>query len=96
MVNEQNLARKINKLFEEELLIEVESPDSDLLKSGLLDSLTLVRLLLQLEERFGLKVSMENLEINDFRSIRSIAAWVAGQAGDEAPASGMPCADPGL
>lgn len=60
------------ELFRESLDVEVPSEDTDLLAEGMLDSLALVELLVQLEQRFNVAVSLENMEIDDFSSIRRI------------------------
>ena len=54
-------------------MILVASPDIDLLESGLVDSIGLVELILELEQRFSVSLPMENLEIDDFRSVYRIA-----------------------
>jgi len=41
-----------------------------------LDSLTLIQLLIHLEERFRITISLEELEIEDLRSIGSIVRLV--------------------
>ena len=64
------------KLFSENLLIQIDSPDSDLLEGGILDSMKLVELMLSLEQAFGITVSMEDLDIENFRSISRIAGLV--------------------
>ena len=79
MRNEQDVVDKIQRIFKEELFVEPESPDADLVKSGVLDSLTVVRLLTILEEQFGLTVAMDDLDLADFRTVGSIAQWVARQ-----------------
>lgn len=63
-------------LFRESLNVEVPSEHTDLLEEGLLDSLSLVELLVQLEEKFEVTVSIEDLEIDDFRSIRRITRFL--------------------
>ena len=76
---EKDLIAEIARLFSEKLLVDVDSPDTDLLGTGLLDSAMLVELLLQLEEQFGINISMEALELEHFRSLRAIAALVTAQ-----------------
>ncbi len=73
---------KIAKVFTEELNLEVPSTESDLFETGLLDSLKFVELLVKLEEVFGTLIAIEDLEIDNFRSIRKIAAFVTSQSGD--------------
>lgn len=65
----------ITRVIRETLLVEVASPDDDLLASGTLDSLTLMELLAQLETQFGLKFSLAELDIDDLRSVNTIAQW---------------------
>src|SRR5258706_1195567 len=76
---DNHLIGNIQELFADKLLVEVESLDTDLLEAGLMDSLALIQLLVQLEERFGVKIAVDELEIDDFRSIASIARLVARQ-----------------
>ena len=72
-------AAAIQQILSEKLFVEVDSPDADLLQAGLLDSLALIQLLVHLEERFAVKVALDDLEIDDLRSIRSIASMVANR-----------------
>jgi methoxymalonate biosynthesis acyl carrier protein len=75
------LSREIAQLINDQLLVEVSSPDDDLLATGVLDSLTLVQLLFDLERRFGVTIPLEELEIDDFRSVNSIARLVQARSG---------------
>jgi len=70
------LANEIAVLIKEKLLVEVGSPEEDLLVGGVLDSLTLIQLLMHLEERFKITIPLEDLEIENIRSIRSIVQLV--------------------
>ncbi len=65
-------------LFRDRLNLEVESADLDLFDSGLLDSMSFVELLVQLEKEFGIAVSVDDVDIDKFRSIDAIAAFVRG------------------
>ena len=56
-----------------ELTIEVPGPDVDMIEAGLLDSLGLVTLVYELEQRCGISIPFESLEVDDFRTVRSIA-----------------------
>jgi D-alanine--poly(phosphoribitol) ligase subunit 2 len=69
------VSQRIFNIFDA-LNIEVPSEDTDLFESGLLDSLTFVELLVQVEEQMGVTVTLENLEPDNFRSIRRIATFV--------------------
>jgi acyl carrier protein len=74
-----DLRSEIAAIFADALNIEVPSPDTDLLATGLLDSLGFVDLLLALERRLGVHIAMESLEPDNFRSLTSIAAFVVAQ-----------------
>jgi D-alanine--poly(phosphoribitol) ligase subunit 2 len=73
----QAIAARLGTLFAETFNIEVPAPDTDLLESGLLDSFQFVELLLQLERRFGLRVRIDELELDDLRTLERIARRVA-------------------
>ncbi len=59
--------------------MEVESPDTDLFQQGILDSMALVELLLQLEQTYGFAVPLMDLDTEDIRTIRKIAALVSAR-----------------
>lgn len=67
----------IQTLISEKLFVTVDSADADLFETGTLDSAALIELLLGLEERFGLILSLEEIELDDIRTIRKIADLVA-------------------
>ena len=71
---------RIARLFSETLHRDVPSVDTDLFESGLLDSLAFVDLLVQLEREFGTTIALDDLEVDNFRSIDRIASFVATRA----------------
>ncbi len=74
---------QLTQLFAEKLQVDVPSIDTDLLEEGLLDSLSFVDLLLCLEREFGTVITLEDLELDNFRSVARIAAFVANRNGVE-------------
>jgi D-alanine--poly(phosphoribitol) ligase subunit 2 len=70
---DKRLVGDIRAVLRDHLTVMVESPDVDLLETGLIDSIGLVELILQLEDRFAVSLPMDALEIDDFRSINRIA-----------------------
>ena len=76
MLESNGLQLQVYKLFREQMRLEIPSVDTDLLETGVLDSLTFVDLLVHLESTFGLKISVEELEIDQFRSVAKIAELV--------------------
>ena len=77
MYTDPGLADEIRSLVTETLLVNVESADTDLLATGLLDSLRLIDLLTQLEQRFNVRFDCQSLEFDDLRSPAMLAALVA-------------------
>lgn len=71
---------RIMAFFSDRLNVEVPSAESDLLKTGFLDSLSFVDLLLYLEEEFGLIISLDDLDLANFRSVGQISAYVSERA----------------
>lgn len=70
----------LRRLFLERFHIEVPCADTDLLATGMLDSLQLVELLLQIEQAFGLRIPIESVDLDDLRSLSRLAGLVAGAA----------------
>ena len=69
----EGLVDDIQSVLRDHLNVLVNSPDVDLLESGVVDSLGLVELILQLEKHFDVRLPTEALEIDDFRSMHRIA-----------------------
>ncbi len=74
MPDSNKLAQQISALFAEKLHLQVPSLDTDLIDTGLVDSLTFVEFLAQLEQEFGVQVSLQDLELDRFRTVTRIAA----------------------
>lgn len=70
---------RVKEVLRNHLALEIEDPDLDLIDTGLIDSLTLVRLISRIEREFGFAVNLETLDIDDFRSVSSLTAYVASQ-----------------
>lgn len=75
------LRERIAGLFVERLHMEVPDASTDLFETGALDSMAFVELLSILETEFGITVGLDDLEMDRFRSIASIAAFVSGRNG---------------
>ena len=70
---------RVQRLFVETLNISAPSPEADLVDSGVLDSLALVELLFALEREFAVTIPLEELDIDTFRSVASIAELVGAR-----------------
>lgn len=69
-------AEDIGRIFTVALDIDPSGEPGRLLEDGRVDSLTLVDLLLELEERYGLSFSPEDLDPAHFESLEAIADLV--------------------
>jgi acyl carrier protein len=61
--------------------LEVPSSETDLVANGLLDSLALVDLFVHLEQRYDTRISLEDMELDNFRSITRIAQYLSNRNG---------------
>ena len=68
---------RLHGLFLERFHIDVPAPDTDLLDTGMLDSLQLVELLLQIERVFGLRIALDAIDLEDLRSVSRLAGLVS-------------------
>ena len=72
-----DLQDRIARIFAGPLRLDIASPDTDLFESGVLDSLAFVELLLQLEREFGVTTSVDDLELDNFRTMSRIAEFIS-------------------
>lgn len=80
-ISEENAIPRIQKAFRTVLNVEIEDPDQDVIDSGMLDSLGLIELLVEVEREFGVQLDLEELDIDDFRTSRRIAGVVSSAFG---------------
>jgi acyl carrier protein len=76
---------RIGRIFREALAIEPPPPDVDLIATGLLDSMAIVTLIVELEEQFGIVVPPEQLELDSLRTIERLASLVDTSRGQQRP-----------
>ena len=77
MSADQSIYTAVASLLLEKLHLHIPAINTDLVETGLLDSLAFVELTVQLEETFGITIPMERLHIDNVRSISAIAEFVA-------------------
>ena len=75
-----DIVDELSALFDEAMHIEVPSPDTDLIESGLLDSLQLRQLLVQIEERTGTRIPLREVQLDDVRSVARLAHLISEKA----------------
>lgn len=72
----------VNEIFANGLNIDVPAADTDLIDGGFLDSLALVELVFQLEQQFAIELPLDELDVENFRTVAQIAGLVESRAGD--------------
>lgn len=77
MASTAELETLITDLIRDSLQVEVATPEADLIDSGQLDSLALVALITEVELEFGFQLPLDDFDIERFRNVRGIAAFVA-------------------
>lgn len=73
---------KIAAMLKDRLNVVVPSADTDLIGEGILDSLTLVDLIMYLETEFGFTVALDQLELANFQTVGRIAEMVEKATGE--------------
>jgi len=84
------IIERLRAVFVESFHIEVPSADTDLLESGILDSFQMVELLSELEQRFGFRINIEHIELDDLRTLSRIARLVAVNGATAEPLAARP------
>jgi len=75
----------LGAVFVESFHMDAPSPDTDLLETGILDSFQFVELLVELEQRFGLRIKIDDIDLDDLRTLERIARLVAANGGAANP-----------
>jgi methoxymalonate biosynthesis acyl carrier protein len=68
---------RIAALFLEKLNLEVPATEIDLLETRMIDSLAFVELLVHIEQEFGFQISIDEFEMDHFRSIAKLTAFIS-------------------
>ena len=80
-IDESELIAVVTQIIRDALHTEVDDPDRDLIEESVLDSLAVVELLFEIERALNLQLVLDEMEIDDFRSVRRIARFAASRAG---------------
>jgi D-alanine--poly(phosphoribitol) ligase subunit 2 len=71
------LKERVGTIIRDALNVEVPAPDTDLIDTGLLDSLALVSLIAEIEADFGIELPLDDFDVERFRSVERIAEFLA-------------------
>lgn len=78
--NANTIIERLGALFAESFHIEVPSSDTDLLETGILDSFQFVELLFQLEQHFGFRIKIDDIDLDDLRTLARMARLIAASS----------------
>jgi acyl carrier protein len=76
MTEAADIWTRVTQIMRDVLQAEVDSEDVDLLEGAVLDSLMFVELLHELQVEFGVEIPLDELEIDNFRTIHRIARYI--------------------
>lgn len=76
MDNSLTIKDSIKGILLNRLQVQVPAHDTELMETGLLDSMSLIELITALEETFNITIPFEDLELDNFRSINTIENFV--------------------
>ena len=86
MIDRDTICQELIQLFADHFQIEIPSLDTDLITEGLLDSMVFVDLIMHLERTFETSISIEALELDQFRTIAQMAEFLDGRRAELAAA----------
>jgi D-alanine--poly(phosphoribitol) ligase subunit 2 len=74
-----SLSERVTTVLRDALAVEVPSADTDLFDTGLLDSLGIVTLIAEVEALLGVALPLDDFDIDSFRTVERIAAFLAAE-----------------
>lgn len=76
MKNNNEVYKKTSLIVCKTLTVDQVDIDKDLFESGLLDSLTLIQLMMELEEGFEITITPEEMNVEDYKTVRAMAKMI--------------------
>lgn len=70
------VGRGLAEIFAEVLGIPLPDPDVELISSGLLDSMSIVTLVVEIEDTFDIEIATEDLDLTSFSTVRGMAQMI--------------------
>jgi len=81
------LREEIHSVLSRDLNLQVETVESDLIASGVIDSVALVELIPELEARYGVEILLDEVDLEVFRSVTTIAMFISQLRPQASPAA---------
>lgn len=76
MIQHSPIRTNVMSIVCKTLTLQTVEFEEDLIDTGQLDSLSLVQLMVALEEEFNIRIEPEELDFEDYRSVKSITEMV--------------------
>jgi len=73
----EHIEQRLSALFVDSFHFDPPTPDLDLIETGILDSHQLAELLLTLEREFRFSIAVEDIDLDDLRTVQSVARLIA-------------------
>jgi D-alanine--poly(phosphoribitol) ligase subunit 2 len=92
MLVAEQVVGELREIFADTFHVRAPAHDADLLEEGILDSFQFVELLVQLEARFDLKIDIADIDLDELRTLDSLARLLARkslEAGKPPAATGI-------
>lgn len=70
------IQENIKEILVNRMQVQVPAYNTELMGSGLLDSMSLIEMITALEETYNITIPFEDLELDNFRSINTIVNFV--------------------
>ena len=77
MTGLSDIEQRIQTVLHGRLQIDAPALDEDLFEAGILDSLSFVDMLVALEREFSIQIPLDQVDLNDFRSVSRIVHYIA-------------------
>jgi methoxymalonate biosynthesis acyl carrier protein len=78
---EDEIRGQVREYLRAGLCVDVDD-GADIFRSGFVNSLFAVQLVMFVEERFGVTVDSEEMELGNFRSVDAVTGYVLRKTGD--------------
>lgn len=83
-----SLTLEIQDLLREQLQVEVDDVNLNLMETGIIDSLSLVNLILAVEDSFNVSISLDSTDLNRFECISELESLILELKADINPTPG--------
>lgn len=81
---------RILRLLRDSLFLDPPSCEADLVEGGMIDSMGFMELFALLEAEFGIRIELGDLDLDHFRTVERMAAFVIDKQNKEADRSALP------